>query len=268
MKRILILMIFGTMLASCKQDVTCSSQETKLLLSKTYINEVVKHEDNKDIAKWSESHMDITFSDIQTISSNKDNGAQYCKAKIIFNIKSPVQKSIYDDIKNGRLKLEDVGDNVGNNNEIRFMHSLLYNGVIKDILEVTNDGFITDINYDTRVTDDTNKQLVNINDLERISSIAYLLNNLNFVSKPEEVILKGHISSIATAYIPIATFTSSGVDYSLGSNETSSSEMTDIIGKAGCSEGFDGVETPDCIIKVQLNKDKDTIEKIISAKKI
>lgn len=85
----------------------------------------------------------------------------------------------------------------------------------------------------------------------------------------ETVILNGYISGGGTAYIPEYNFTSSsGRDYQLGSSEQMSGNMSDMMEKAGCRNRLDNIGKPDCKIKVQLNKKKDTIIKVISAQKL
>ena len=95
-----------------------------------------------------------------------------------------------------------------------------------------------------------------------------ILAATNVIAKTSSITLKGYVSSVATAYVPSAVFTSSGKDYNLGNNEQSSSKMSDVLDRAGCSIGMNGNEKADCIIEVQLNQKKDTIIKVISAKKL
>ena len=95
-----------------------------------------------------------------------------------------------------------------------------------------------------------------------------LLGCISISVYAQDITIKGYISSVSTAYVPTAIFTSSGKDYSLGNDEQSSDKMLTVLDKAGCSTGMDGNEKADCAIKVQLNQKKDTITKVLSAKKL
>lgn len=100
-------------------------------------------------------------------------------------------------------------------------------------------------------------------------SLFILCGVVSLSAHAQTITLDAYVFAGGTAYNPISNVaTSNDKGYDLGTSESASSKMLDIMRKAGCHTMPDETNKPDCRIKVELNKKKDTIIKIISAQKI
>jgi hypothetical protein len=168
------MLMASTLIIGCKNEVTCSSEETQALIKSSFLDTVITAEkadqtisgDNKTkLLTWINSNLSMSIANAQTIVNDKDTGAKQCKADLLISFESAVPNSGFAELSSNKENFTNFINGLPNIEGVKY----------------ENQKISKTLSYTTRMTDDNKKQMLELNNSGDFVSLVSLIATLNFI---------------------------------------------------------------------------------------